>query len=54
GAAELGPVPPGHEDVGGARFQVGCIGLAVAKDLSGEEWEILPPLVTAVGVNDQT
>ncbi|EGH49954.1 levansucrase LscC, partial [Pseudomonas syringae pv. pisi str. 1704B] len=34
--------------------QVGCIGLAVAKDLSGEEWEILPPLVTAVGVNDQT
>ncbi|WP_235662799.1 glycoside hydrolase family 68 protein, partial [Pseudomonas amygdali] len=39
---------------GGARFQVGCIGLAVAKDLSGEEWEILPPLVTAVGVNDQT
>ncbi|WP_122241693.1 glycoside hydrolase family 68 protein, partial [Pseudomonas syringae group genomosp. 3] len=54
GVAELGPVPPGHEDVGGARFQVGCIGLAVAKDLSGEEWEILPPLVTAVGVNDQT
>ncbi|KPY60615.1 Levansucrase [Pseudomonas amygdali pv. sesami] len=54
GAAELGPVPPGHEEIGGARFQVGCIGLAVAKDLSGDEWEILPPLVTAVGVNDQT
>ncbi|RMN08262.1 glycoside hydrolase family 68 protein, partial [Pseudomonas syringae group genomosp. 3] len=54
GSVELGPVPPGHEDVGGARFQVGCIGLAVAKDLSGDEWEILPPLVTAVGVNDQT
>ncbi|WP_235808020.1 glycoside hydrolase family 68 protein, partial [Pseudomonas savastanoi] len=43
GAAELGPVPLGHEEIGGARFQVGCIGLAVAKDLSGDEWEILPP-----------
>lgn len=51
---EMGHVPPGYEDVGGARYQVGCIGLAVAKDLSGDEWEILPPLVTAVGVNDQT
>lgn len=40
-------VPPGHEDVGGARYQVGCIGIAVGKDLSGEEWEILPPLVTS-------
>lgn len=54
GPQELGLVPPGHEEVGGARFQVGCIGLAVAKDNRGEEWEILPPLVTAVGVNDQT
>ncbi|MEX5542033.1 glycoside hydrolase family 68 protein [Pseudomonas poae] len=54
GPEEVGLVPPGHEDVGGARYQVGCIGIAVAKDLSGEEWEILPPLVTAVGVNDQT
>lgn len=54
GEAELGYVPPGHTDVGGARYQAGCIGLAVAKDLSGDEWEILPPLVTAVGVNDQT
>ena len=54
GAAELGDVPPGHNDVGGARYQAGCIGLAVAKDLNGDEWEILPPLVTALGVNDQT
>ncbi|MCP1462481.1 levansucrase [Pseudomonas sp. S3E17] len=54
GPNELGLVPPGHEDVGGARYQVGCIGIAVAKDLNGDEWEILPPLVTAVGVNDQT
>lgn len=51
---DMGLVPPGYEDVGGARYQVGCIGLAVAKDLDGDEWEILPPLVTAVGVNDQT
>ena len=54
GPDEIGLVPPGHEEVGGARYQVGCIGLAVAKDLRGDEWEILPPLVTAVGVNDQT
>lgn len=54
GPAEVGLVPPGYEYVGGARFQVGCIGLAVAKDLKGDEWEILPPLITAVGVNDQT
>ncbi|WP_269915121.1 glycoside hydrolase family 68 protein [Acinetobacter sp. HY1485] len=54
GEAEMGDVPPGHTEVGGARYQAGCIGLAVAKDLHGDEWEILPPLVTAVGVNDQT
>ncbi|WJV53440.1 glycoside hydrolase family 68 protein [Prodigiosinella aquatilis] len=54
GDEEMGIVPPGYEDIGNARYQVGCIGLAVAKDLSGDEWEILPPLVTAVGVNDQT
>ena len=54
GTDEIGNVPNGTVTPDGARFQVGCIGLAVAKDLSGEEWEILPPLVTAVGVNDQT
>ncbi|WP_269915122.1 glycoside hydrolase family 68 protein [Acinetobacter sp. HY1485] len=54
GDAQIGKVPPQHTDVGGARFQVGCIGLAVATDLTGDQWEILPPLVTAVGVNDQT
>lgn len=51
---DMGIVPPGYEDVGGSKYQVGCIGLAVAKDLTGDEWEILPPLITAVGVNDQT
>ena len=54
GKQEKGILPPGHLDVGNAKYQVGCIGMAVAKDLTGEEWEILPPLVTAVGVNDQT
>lgn len=51
---DMGHVPPGYEDVGGARYQAGCIGLAKATDLTGDSWEILPPLVTAVGVNDQT
>lgn len=54
GAGELGAIPPGYEQIGGARYQVGCIGLAVAKDKSGNEWELLPPLISAVGVNDQT
>lgn len=54
GKQEMGTLPPDHRDVGNARYQAGCIGMAVAKDLSGDEWEILPPLVTAVGVNDQT
>ncbi|MCK0745981.1 glycoside hydrolase family 68 protein [Chromohalobacter nigrandesensis] len=50
---DMGHIPPGFEDVGGARFQSGCVGIAVATDLTGDNWEILPPLVTAVGVNDQ-
>lgn len=52
--SDMGLVPQGYEDIGGAKYQVGCIGLAVAKDLNGDEWELLPPLITAVGVNDQT
>lgn len=54
GSAEMGSTPPGYDQVGGARYQTGCIGLAVATDLTGDNWKILPPLVTAVGVNDQT
>lgn len=53
-SADMGDVPPGFEDVGGAKYQVGCIGFAVARDNTGNNWEILPPLLTAVGVNDQT
>lgn len=54
GDDELGNVPPGHLATGGSNFQTGCVGLAVAKDATGNEWELLPPLITAVGVNDQT
>ena len=54
GKRELGFVPPDHTYVGGSKYQVGCIGIAVAKDLNGDDWELLPPLITAVGVNDQT
>lgn len=50
---QCGILPYGHKDVGNSRYQVGCIGLARALDPDGEQWEILPPLVTAVGVNDQ-
>lgn len=51
---DIGDIPPGYEELGGSKYQTGCIGLAVAKDKHGNDWEILPPLVTAVGVNDQT
>ena len=51
---DIGDVPPGYNEIGGSRFQTGCIGIAVAKDLAGNDWELLPPLISAVGVNDQT
>ncbi len=51
---DMGDIPPGYDDVGGARYQTGCIGLAAAKDAEGNDWQLLPPLITAVGVNDQT
>ena len=55
GTTEIGSVPPGTPAVpANANTKVGCVGLAVATDLTGEKWELLPPLVTAVGVNDQT
>ncbi len=54
GEAEVGDVPPGYEDVGNSRFQTACVGIAVARDEDGDDWEMLPPLLTAVGVNDQT
>lgn len=54
GKAEIGDVPPGYEEVGNSRFQTACVGIAVARDEDGDDWEMLPPLLTAVGVNDQT
>lgn len=51
---DMGDVPPGYDEVGGARYQTGCVGLAVATDSEGNNWQLLPPLITAVGVNDQT
>lgn len=51
---DKGLVPPGHEDTGGSNYQTACIGIAVATDRTGDHWKLLPPLVTAVGVNDQT
>lgn len=50
---DKGYLPKELDYLGGARYQTGCIGLAVADNLSGDSWTILPPLVTAVGVNDQ-
>ena len=38
----------------GARFQTANIGIARAVDDKCEQFELLPPLITAVGVNDQT
>ncbi|KAA9000641.1 glycoside hydrolase family 68 protein [Affinibrenneria salicis] len=54
GEEEIGDVPPGYEDVGNSRYQTACVGIAVARDEDGDDWELLPPLLTAVGVNDQT
>lgn len=56
GQTEIGDVPPGTPapTMDKAKKRVGCIGLAVATDMTGDKWELLPPLVTAMGVNDQT
>ncbi|MBF7978211.1 MULTISPECIES: glycoside hydrolase family 68 protein [Rahnella] len=54
GPDEIGDVPPGYENVGNSRYQTGCVGIAEADDDNGDSWTLLPPLVTAVGVNDQT
>ena len=44
-----------HEVVpNGARYQTANIGIARAIDENCDQFELLPPLLTAVGVNDQT
>jgi levansucrase len=54
GARESGPVPPGHTVPAEARFYTGNIGLARATRANLRRWELLPPLLSANCVNQQT
>jgi levansucrase len=54
GAHELGPVPPGHTVPADARYYTGNIGLARATTTSLRSWKLLPPLLSANCVNQQT
>ncbi|GBQ69977.1 levansucrase [Ameyamaea chiangmaiensis NBRC 103196] len=55
---EMGPVPPGFEVGTGAQYGAAAIGIArLDSDYHAGDftkWTMLPPLVTALGVNDQT
>lgn len=50
---ETGTFPFTPFSLGQKTLQVGCIGIAKALDENGDTWELLPPLISAVGVNDQ-
>ncbi|MEN3174672.1 MULTISPECIES: glycoside hydrolase family 68 protein [Gluconobacter] len=58
GTDEMGAVPPGYAVDAGAQYGAAAIGLA--RCVSGwrkgdySRWELMPALVTALGVNDQT
>jgi levansucrase len=54
GPRELGPVPPGHTVPADARFYTGNIGLARSLGADLRRWELLPPLLSANCVNQQT
>jgi levansucrase len=54
GPRELGPVPPGHDVPEQSRFYSGNIGLARATGANLRRWELLPPLLSANCVNQQT
>ena len=54
GARETGPVPPGHVVPPDARFHTGNIGLARARTANLRRWQLLPPLLSANCVNQQT
>ncbi|GBR07658.1 levansucrase [Acetobacter oeni] len=61
GSKEQGLIPPGFEVGAGAEYGAAAIGIAVlddgayeAGDFSKSRWTQLEPLVTALGVNDQT
>lgn len=51
---EQGSVPKENDVLGTITYQAGCIGIAECVDRKGDKWRLLPPLVTALGVNDQT
>jgi levansucrase len=53
-AREIGPVPAGHVVPPEARFYTGNIGLARARTANLRRWELLPPLLSANCVNQQT
>lgn len=59
--SDTGPLPPGYTVPSSAEYGQAAIGIAVLKDgayekgeFSRENWTMLPPLVTASFVNDQT
>lgn len=61
GSNEIGPIPPGYTPGDGAQYGAASIGVALldedayaAGDFSRARWTQLNPLVTALGVNDQT
>jgi levansucrase len=54
GRRELGPVPPGHTVAPESRFYTGNIGLARATTANLRRWQLLPPLLSANCVNQQT
>jgi len=61
GPDETGYVPPGYTVAPGAEYGAAAIGVARLKDGAYEagtfgvdQWELMPALVTALGVNDQT
>ena len=54
GPREIGPVPPGHTVPADSRFYTGNIGLARATSANLRRWQLLPPLLSANCVNQQT
>ena len=54
GTREIGPVPPGHQVAPEARFYTGNIGIAEATGANLRRWRLLPPLLSANCVNQQT
>jgi levansucrase len=54
GEREIGKVPRGHEVPAASRFYTGNIGLARATSANLRRWQLLPPLLSANCVNQQT